>query len=114
MPQTVCVIVSASDRQRLEAIAADRNRSRKYVERAQVVLAAAQGDPVPAPARVWTKPGLQAVWHLFPPQEVDSGTADRRKPSARTIPSRVLSSGFPFGLSVRYRVSRESPVARAI
>lgn len=30
----------------LEAIVADRNRSRKHVERAQVILAAAEHDPV--------------------------------------------------------------------
>jgi len=46
MAQTVCEIVSASDRQRVEAIATDRNRRPKHVERARVVLAAAQGHPV--------------------------------------------------------------------
>src|SRR4051812_34119405 len=46
MAQTVCVIVSASDRKRLEAIALDRNRPRKHVERARVVLGSARGGPV--------------------------------------------------------------------
>src|SRR5580698_6809203 len=46
MAQRVCVIVSSSDRERLEAIAADRNRPRKHAERARVVLASAAGDPV--------------------------------------------------------------------
>ena len=46
MAQTVCVLLSASDRRRLETIAADRNLSRKHVERAQVVLASAGGRPV--------------------------------------------------------------------
>ena len=41
MAQTVCVILSSSDRQMLEAIVADRNRPQKHVERARVVLAAA-------------------------------------------------------------------------
>ena len=41
MAQTVCVIVSAVDRERLEAIVADRNRRQKYVERARIVLASA-------------------------------------------------------------------------
>ncbi len=36
------MIVSSSDRQVLEAIVADRNRPRKRVERAEVVLAAAE------------------------------------------------------------------------
>src|SRR5947199_421548 len=46
MSQTVCVIVSASDRERLAAVASDRNRQRKHVERAEVVLASAAGRPV--------------------------------------------------------------------
>jgi transposase len=46
MAQTVCVIVSAWDKERLEAIAADRNRPQKHVQRARVVLASVDGDPV--------------------------------------------------------------------
>ena len=46
MAQTVCVIVSALDRQRLEAVAADRNRPGKHIERARVVLASADHRPV--------------------------------------------------------------------
>ena len=41
MAQTVCVIVSAVDRERLEAIVVDRNQRQKYVERARIVLASA-------------------------------------------------------------------------
>jgi transposase len=41
MAQTVCVIVSAVDRDRLQAIAADRNRQQKHVERVRIVLASA-------------------------------------------------------------------------
>jgi hypothetical protein len=46
MGQTVCVLLSGSDRKRLEAIALDRNQPGKHVERAQVVLASADGRPV--------------------------------------------------------------------
>src|SRR5487761_694279 len=46
MAQTVCVTVSASDKERLEAIVADRNRPQKHIERARVVLASAGSDPV--------------------------------------------------------------------
>lgn len=46
MAQTVCVIVSASDRRRLEDITADRNRPRKHAERARVVLASVGHGPV--------------------------------------------------------------------
>src|ERR1700691_6208080 len=46
MAQTVCVLVSTADRQCLEAIAADRNRQRKHIERAEVILASAGRGPV--------------------------------------------------------------------
>jgi transposase len=46
MAQTVCVVVNGSEKARLEAIVADRNRLQKHVQRARVVLASAQGQPV--------------------------------------------------------------------
>jgi hypothetical protein len=46
MAQTVCVIVSAVDRERLGAIVADRNQRQKYAERARIVLASADRGPV--------------------------------------------------------------------
>jgi len=45
MAQTVCVMVNWSEKARLEAIVADRNRLQKHVERARVVLASVQGHP---------------------------------------------------------------------
>jgi hypothetical protein len=44
MAQTVSVVLNAADRSRLEAIASDRNRPRKYVDRARVVLASVGGQ----------------------------------------------------------------------
>ena len=41
MAQPVCVVVSAAERAQLAAIAADRNRPRKHVERARIILASA-------------------------------------------------------------------------
>lgn len=46
MAQTVCVLLSAADRRRLESIASDRNAPSKHVERARVVLASANGRAV--------------------------------------------------------------------
>ena len=46
MAQQVCVVLSATEREQLAAIAADRNRSRKHIERAQIVLASADRHPV--------------------------------------------------------------------
>src|SRR6516165_6270292 len=45
MAQTVCVIVSAADRERLQAIIGDRNQPRKHIERARLVLASAEREP---------------------------------------------------------------------
>jgi transposase len=41
MAQRVCVVVNAAEREQLTAIVADRNRPRKRVERARIVLASA-------------------------------------------------------------------------
>ena len=41
MAQQVCVVLSAADREQLATIATDRNRPRKRVERARIVLASA-------------------------------------------------------------------------
>ena len=42
MAQTVCVVLSTAEREQLAAIAADRNRPRKHIERARIVLASAE------------------------------------------------------------------------
>jgi transposase len=44
MAQTVCVVVDGAERERLVAIVADRNRPRKHVERARIVLASADQE----------------------------------------------------------------------
>jgi transposase len=41
MAQQVCVVLNAAEREQLAAIAADRNRPRKHIERARIVLASA-------------------------------------------------------------------------
>jgi transposase len=41
MAQQVCVVLGTAEREQLTAIAADRNRPRKHVERARIVLASA-------------------------------------------------------------------------
>src|SRR4051794_33273942 len=61
MAQSVCLVVSAGDRARLEAIVADRNRSRKHVARARLVLLSADRLDVATVAR---RAGISrpAVW----------------------------------------------------
>jgi transposase len=41
MARTVCVVLNSTERAQLAAIAADRNRPRKHVERARIVLVSA-------------------------------------------------------------------------
>ena len=45
MAQQVCVVLSAAEREQLAVITADRNRPRKHVERARIVLASADREP---------------------------------------------------------------------
>src|SRR3954453_806497 len=61
MAQSVCLVVSADDRARLEAILADRNRSQKHAARARLVLLSADRLDVAAIAR---RAGISrpAVW----------------------------------------------------
>src|SRR6059058_5956448 len=83
MAQSVCLVVSAGDRARLEAIVADRNRPQKHVARARLVLLSADRLDVAAVAR---QAGVSrpAVWRWqrrFAEKGVDGLLRDRtRKP----------------------------------
>jgi transposase len=61
MAQQVCVVLSVAERQQLAAIAADRNRPRKHVERVRIVLASADRH---SPQRVAHSIGVSrpTVW----------------------------------------------------
>ena len=61
MAQTLCPLVSAEDRARLEAIVADRNRPQKHVARARIILYSAERLDVAGVAR---RAGISrpAVW----------------------------------------------------
>jgi transposase len=94
MAQTVCVILSSSDRQMLEAIVADRNRPQKHVERARVVLAAASRDPVQVVA---TRLGVSRpmVWRWqrrFAEEGADGLLRDKtRKPGKPPIAAETVA-----------------------
>ena len=61
MAQVVCPWVSATDRARLEAIVADRNRAQKHVARARIILGSAERLAVAEIARR-AAVGRPAVW----------------------------------------------------
>ena len=89
LAQTVCVIVSAADRERLEAIVADCNQRQKYVERARIVIASAARGPA---QRVAQSTGVSrpTVWRWqqrFAEAGVEGLLRDKtRKPGKPPIP----------------------------
>ena len=94
MAQTVCVVLSPSDRQTLEAIIADRNRPQKHVERAQVVLASAEPGPVQrVAARLDVSRPMVWRWQQrFAEQGVDGLLRDKtRKPGKPPIPAETVA-----------------------
>ena len=94
MAQTVCVLVSARDKQRLEAITSDRNRQRKHIERAQVVLASAGGGPVQQIALQLgvSRPMVWRWQERFAEQGVDVLLRDKtRKPGKPPIPAETVA-----------------------
>ena len=94
MAQTVCVVVSSSDRQALEAIVADRNRPRKHAERARVVLAAAEHGPVQAVAiRLGVSRPMVWRWQQrFAEDGVDGLLRDKtRKPGKPPISAETVA-----------------------
>jgi transposase len=94
MAQTACVIVSAFDRDRLEAVVADRNRQRRHIERAKVVLASASGGPV---QRIAAQVGVSRpmVWRWqqrFAQAGVDGLLRDKtRKPGKPPIAAETVA-----------------------
>jgi len=65
MAQTVCILLGNEDRLRLAAIAGDRNRPQKHVQRARIVLLSGDRLPVLAVARQ-TAVSRPAVWRWQP------------------------------------------------
>jgi len=90
MAQIICVIVSAADREQLQAIVGDRNRPRKHVERARIVLASADRGPA---QRIAAGVGVSrpTVWRWqrrFAEAGVEGLLRDRtRKPGKTPIPA---------------------------
>src|SRR5215510_7012173 len=88
MAQRVCVVLSAGEREQLTAIATDRNRPQKHIERAQIVLASADRHPA---QRVAQSTGVSrpTVWRWqqrFAESGIDGLVRDRtRKPGKAPI-----------------------------
>jgi transposase len=94
MAQTVCVIVSALNRRRLEQIAADRSRPRKHIERARVVLASAERGTVQQVAKAVgvSRPMVWRWQQRFAEAGVEGLLRDKtRKPGTQPIPPDVVA-----------------------
>ena len=87
-------LLNAADRSRLEAIASDRNRPRKYVDRARVVLASVGGQPAQQVARE-AEVSRPMVWRWqqrFAEAGPNGLLRDKtRKPGKPPIPSRDVA-----------------------
>jgi transposase len=98
MAQTVCPLVSAADRARLAAIAADRNRPQKHAQRARIILTSAERLSVLEVARRSgaTRPAVWRWQQRFAEAGVDGLLRDRtRKPgkprTADAVVQRVVA-----------------------
>jgi hypothetical protein len=88
MAQQVCVVLSAAEREQLAAIAADRNRPRKHIERAQIVLASADRRPAQQVAQSIgvSRPTVWRWQQRFAESGIDGLLRDRtRKPGKAPI-----------------------------
>src|SRR6185437_3233089 len=94
MAQTVCVILSSSDRQMLEAIVSDRNQPLKHVQRAPVVLAAAERGPLqPVASRLGISRPMVWRWQQrFAEEGADGLLRDKtRKPGKPPISAETVA-----------------------
>ena len=93
MSQTVCPLVTADDRVRLEAIIGDRNRAQKHVARARIILHSSDRLNVAGIARL-SGVSRSAVWRWqrrFAEAGVDGLLRDAtRKPGKPPVPADVV------------------------
>lgn len=94
MAQTICIMLQAADRKRLAAIVSDRNCQRKHIERAQVILASAEGGPVQQIALQLgvSRPMVWRWQQRFAEEGVDGLLRDKtRKPGKPPIPAETVA-----------------------
>jgi len=85
MAQDVCVIVSAADQTRLAAIANDRSRPLKHVQRARIVLLSAQRRPVLDVARqaAASRPAVWRWQRRYAEEGVEGLLRDKTRPPGK-------------------------------
>jgi hypothetical protein len=96
LAQTVCVVLSTAEREQLAAIVADRNRPRKHVERARIVLASAERQSAQRVAQ--PADGMAVATTLC--RERGRAFAARQDPQARQGADRSGNHGAGGGADV--------------
>ena len=123
MAQTVCILVSLADRDRLLTVISDRNRPHKHVERARIVLASADYRPVQQIAQQLgvSRPMVWRWQQRFAEQGVDGLLRDKtRRPgkapiAAETVAQVVsLTCGQPPGETTHWTGRAMAKVAAMI
>jgi hypothetical protein len=108
MAQTVCILLGDEDRLRLAAIAGDRNRPQKHVQRARIVLLSGERLPVLAVAcgQVLTAPARGALRFLGR----DGETAPQAELRNLLLPNaaRLKNAGLSPGSIARARPASET------
>jgi hypothetical protein len=112
MVQTVCIILGGEDRERLEAIASDRSRPLKHIQRAKIVLFSAVRLPVLEVAR---RAGVSrpAVWRwqqCFAEEGVDGLL--REDPQTSTRAARAKSCRQSSRIDLLRAAGRRHPLDR--
>src|ERR1700745_2687880 len=115
MAQQVCVVLSAAEREQLTAIAADRNRPRKHIERAQIVLASADRRPAQEVAQSIgvSRPTVGRWQQRFAESGVEGLLRDKtRKPGKPPIVAETTARGVAVTCSDRHTRRPIGPAGR--
>jgi transposase len=94
MAQTICILVSAADRVRLEGIAANRKAPHKHVQRARIILASEERRPVQrvAAATGTSRPMVWRWQQRFAEEGPEGLLRDKtRKPGKAPIPEETVA-----------------------
>src|SRR5471030_463604 len=94
MAQTVCILLGDEDRLRLVAIAGDRNRPQKHIQRARIVLLSGDRLAVLAVARqiAVSRPAVWRWQQRFADEGIDGLLRDKtRKPGKKPLPAATVA-----------------------
>jgi hypothetical protein len=112
VPQQVCVVLNAAEREQLAAIVTDRNRPRKHVERAGIVLASADRHSGAAGGATHRRQSADGVAVATTLRERDRGFVARQDPQTRQGADRGGNHGAGGGIDVHRAAAPGDPLDR--